>query len=59
MNDWKSWYEKYIELIAVIAIMITMIGDIIPADTAASPNTNAPNIEREVPFDDGFSASAS
>ena len=59
MNDWKSWYEKYIELMAVIAITITMIGDIIPAATAASPSTSAPNIERDVPFDDGFNASAS
>ena len=59
INDWKSWYEKNIELISVIATTITIIGEIIPADTAASPNTSAPNMERDVPLDDGFNASAS
>ena len=59
MNDWNSWYEKYIEHIAVIATTITIIGEIIPADTAASPNTSAPSIESDVPLEDGFSASAS
>ena len=49
MNDWKSWYEKYIELIAVIAITITMIGDIIPADTAAvKPVVTIPTNEEYV-----------
>ena len=32
--------------IAVIATTIIMIGDTIPADTAASPNINAPTIDR-------------
>ena len=59
MNDWKSWSEKNIDDIAVIATTITIIGDIIPALTAASPRPRAPSIERDVPLDDGFSASAS
>jgi hypothetical protein len=58
-NDWNSWYEKNIEHIAVIATTITIIGDIIPADTAASPSTNAPNIDKDVPREEGFNASAS
>ena len=44
---------------AVIATIITIIGEIIPADTAASPKTSAPRIERDVPLEDGFNASAS
>ena len=44
---------------AVTATTITIIGDTIPALTAASPKTSAPNIEREAPLDDGVSASPS
>ena len=36
-----------------------MIGETIPALTAASPRTKAPKIEREVPLDAGVRASAS
>ena len=59
MNDWKSWYVKNIEQIAVTATTITIIGDTIPALTAASPKTSAPSIEREVPLEVGVKASAS
>lgn len=59
INDWKSWYEKNIEHIAVIATTITIIGETIPAETAASPKTRAPSIERDVPLKVGVRASAS
>ena len=59
IEDWKSWKAKNIELIAVIATTITIIGETIPADTAASPKTRAPSIEREVPLVVGVKASAS
>ena len=59
MNDWKSWYEKIIEEIAVIATTITMIGETIPALTAASPKTRAPSIESDAPLAVGVLASAS
>lgn len=59
IKDWNSWYEKNMEQSAVIATMITIIGEIIPAETAASPKTSAPRIERDVPLEDGFNASAS
>ena len=59
INDWKSWYEKNIEDIAVNATTITIIGETIPAETAASPRTNAPKIERDVPLEVGVKASAS
>ena len=59
IDDWKSWYEKNIDDIAVIATTITIIGETIPAETAASPKTNAPSIDNEVPLVVGVSASAS
>ena len=36
-----------------------MIGETIPALTAASPNTIAPKIDSDVPLDDGVNASPS
>ena len=47
------------EHIAVIATTITIIGETIPAATAASPSTSAPKIERDVPLVVGVRASAS
>ena len=47
------------ELIALIATTITLIGETIPADTAASPKTKAPSIEREVPLELGVNSSPS
>ena len=44
---------------AVIATTITIIGDTIPALTAASPKTKAPSIESDVPLLVGVNASAS
>ena len=38
-------FEYINEHIALVAIVINMIGETIPADTAASPSTIAPNID--------------
>ena len=43
----------------LIAMTIIIIGDTRPADTAASPNTNPPKIEIDVPTLDGVLASLS
>ena len=45
--------------IADIAITIIIIGDIIPADTAASPSTKPPNIDTAVPMVDAIRISLS
>ena len=42
-----------------MATTITIIGDTIPALTAASPKTKAPKIERDAPLTLGVRASAS
>ena len=49
----NSGSEKGREDIAVIAITIIIIGDTMPADTAASPNINAPTIDRADPLEFG------
>ena len=59
INDWRSWYVNINEQIAVTETTITIIGDTIPALTAASPSTKAPRIESDVPLDEGVSESAS
>ena len=41
--------ENINDAMADKAIIITIIGETIPADTAASPRTIAPKIERAVP----------
>ena len=46
-------------LIAEIATTIIMIGETIPAETAASPNTKPPNIETAVPKEEGIRISLS
>lgn len=52
-------YVNSSEQIDVKATTITIIGETSPALTAASPNTRAPKIERDVPLDVGVLESPS